>query len=158
MATRWKLIFRDFKKDEITVELDDGYLTISAAKGLDQGRRRKNPDVTSAESVMQVPAAGLLCVGEGVTEEDIKAEFKHGILTLVVPKKEAKPAVEHRRNTLRLKDKDDQRERKRMIRKSDKNPKHPLKKEKSSSKGEYGNHEAVGGWREAHKSKKKHVY
>ena len=36
-------------------------------------------------------------VGEGVTEEDIKAEFKHGILTLVVPKKEAKPAVEQKK-------------------------------------------------------------
>ena len=36
-------------------------------------------------------------MGEGVTEEDIKAEFKHGILTLVVPKKEAKPAVEQKK-------------------------------------------------------------
>ena len=31
-------------------------------------------------------------VGEDVTEEDIKAEFKHGILKLFIPKKEAKPA------------------------------------------------------------------
>ena len=30
-----------FKKDEITVELDDGYLTISAAKGLDQDEKEK---------------------------------------------------------------------------------------------------------------------
>ena len=36
-------------------------------------------------------------VGEDVTEEDIKAEFKHGILTLFVPKKEAKPAVEQKK-------------------------------------------------------------
>ena len=33
-------------------------------------------------------------VGDAVTEEDIKGEFKHGILKLFVPKKEAKPAVE----------------------------------------------------------------
>ena len=33
-------------------------------------------------------------VGEDITEEDIKAEFKHGLLKLFVPKKEAKPAVE----------------------------------------------------------------
>ena len=69
-----------FKKDEITVELDDGYLTISAAKGLDQDEKEKE--------------SGRY---EGVTEEDIKAEFKHGILTLVVPKKEAKPAVEQKK-------------------------------------------------------------
>ena len=33
-------------------------------------------------------------VGDAITEEDIKGEFKHGILKLFVPKKEAKPAVE----------------------------------------------------------------
>ena len=36
-------------------------------------------------------------VGDDVTEEDIKAEFKHGILKLFVPKKEAKPAVEEKK-------------------------------------------------------------
>ena len=33
-------------------------------------------------------------VGEEVDPDEIKAEFKHGILKLFVPKKEAKPAVE----------------------------------------------------------------
>ena len=33
-------------------------------------------------------------MGEDVTQEDIKAEFKHGILKLFVPKEEAKPAVD----------------------------------------------------------------
>ena len=36
-------------------------------------------------------------VGDDVTEEDIKGEFKHGILKLFVPKKEAKPAVEQKK-------------------------------------------------------------
>ena len=36
-------------------------------------------------------------IGEDVTEEDIKAEFKHGLLKLFVPKKEAKPAVEQKK-------------------------------------------------------------
>ncbi len=36
-------------------------------------------------------------VGKEVEKEDIKAEFKHGILTLFVPKKEAKPAVEQKK-------------------------------------------------------------
>ena len=44
-----------FKKDEITVELDDGSVP---PRDWIRTRRRKNPDVTSAESVMQVPAAG----------------------------------------------------------------------------------------------------
>lgn len=36
-------------------------------------------------------------VGENVEQEDVKAEFKHGILKLFVPKKEAKPAVEQKK-------------------------------------------------------------
>ena len=86
-----------FKKDEITVELDEGYLTISAAKGLDQDEKEKE----SGRYIRRERYAGACSrsfyVGEGVTEEDIKAEFKHGILTLVVPKKEAKPAVEQKK-------------------------------------------------------------
>ena len=86
-----------FNKDEITAELDDGYLTISAAKGLDQDEKEKE----SGRYIRRERYAGACSrsfyVGEGVTEEDIKAEFKHGILTLVVPKKEAKPAVEQKK-------------------------------------------------------------
>ena len=33
-------------------------------------------------------------VGDAVTQEDIKASFKHGILKLEVPKKEKKPEIE----------------------------------------------------------------
>ena len=39
-------------------------------------------------------------VGEDVTEDDIKGEFKHGILKLFVPKKEAKPAVETKKSVV----------------------------------------------------------
>ena len=46
-----------FKKDEIKVSLEDGYLTIEAAKGLDEDEQEKNPASTSARNVMQVPAS-----------------------------------------------------------------------------------------------------
>ena len=61
-------------------------------------RKRKNPDVISAGSVTQVPAARSFYVGEDIQQEDVKAEFKHGILKLFVPKKEAKPAVEEKKH------------------------------------------------------------
>ena len=86
-----------FKKDEITVELDDGYLTISAAKGLDQDEKEKESGRYIRRERYASACSRSFYVGEGVTEEDIKAEFKHGILTLVVPKKEAKPAVEQKK-------------------------------------------------------------
>ena len=41
-----------FKKDEIKVSLEDGYLTIEAAKGLDEDEQEKKPVNTSARSVM----------------------------------------------------------------------------------------------------------
>ena len=41
-----------FTKEEVTAELKDGYLTISAAKGFDRMSRRKKPVSTSAASVM----------------------------------------------------------------------------------------------------------
>ena len=58
--------------------------------------RRKIPASTSGENVMQVPERSFY-VGDDMTEEDIKGEFKHGILKLFVPKKEAKSAVPERK-------------------------------------------------------------
>ena len=86
-----------FKKDEIKLELDNGYLTISAAKGLD----KDETDKETGKYIRRERYAGACqrsyYVGEDITEEDIKAEFKHGILKLFVPKKEAKPAVEEKK-------------------------------------------------------------
>ncbi len=45
-----------FKKDELTIELNDGYLTISAAKGLEKDKKKKKPDIISVVNVMPVPA------------------------------------------------------------------------------------------------------
>ncbi len=86
-----------FKKEEIQIELNNGYMTISAAKGLDEDTK----DEKSGKYIRRERYTGScqrsFYVGEDVTEEDIKAEFKHGILKLFVPKKEAKPAVEQKK-------------------------------------------------------------
>ena len=82
-----------FKKDEVSASLENGYLTISAAKGLDEEDKDKKSGKYIRKERYSGPAAKLY-VGDAVTEEDIKGEFKHGILKLFVPKKEAKPAVE----------------------------------------------------------------
>ena len=81
-----------FKKDEISVELDDSYLTISAAKGLDKDEQEKKGKYIRKERYAGAMQRSFY-VGDAVTQEDIKAKFEDGILKLSIPKKDAK-AVE----------------------------------------------------------------
>lgn len=86
-----------FKKEEIQIELNNGYMTISAAKGLDEDEKDKKSGKYIRRERYTGSCQRSFYVGEDVTEEDIKAEFKHGLLKLFVPKKEAKPAVEQKK-------------------------------------------------------------
>lgn len=78
-----------FKKDEITAELKDGYLTVSAAKGLDKDEEDKKGKYIRKERY-----AGALSrtfyLGEEIREEEIKAKFENGILSVSIPKEEEK--------------------------------------------------------------------
>ena len=75
-----------FKKEEITVELDEGYLTINAAKGLDKDENDKK-----GKLIRQERYAGSMTrsfyIGENVQKEDIEATYRPGVLKLTIPKK-----------------------------------------------------------------------
>lgn len=79
-----------FKKDEISIELENGYLTVSAAKGLDKDEEDKKGKYIRKERYAGAMQRSFY-VGENLTQEDIKAKYENGILRLSVPKKEAKP-------------------------------------------------------------------
>ena len=85
-----------FKKDEITAELKDGYLTISAAKGLDKDEKDKEGKYIRRERYSGSCQRSFY-VGEGVKQEDLKAAFNNGILTVAVPKEAEKPAEEEKK-------------------------------------------------------------
>ena len=81
-----------FKKDEVQVQLKDGYLTISAAKGLDKDEQDKKGNYIRRERYAGTLSRSFY-VGDAVSEEDIHAKYEDGILKLSVPKKAPK-AVE----------------------------------------------------------------
>ena len=81
------------KKEDIQAELKDGYLTINAVSNSNKDEKDKDGKYIRKERYSGACSRSFY-VGDAVTEEDIKGEFKHGILKLFVPKKEAKPAVE----------------------------------------------------------------
>ena len=83
-----------FTKDEIKASIENGYLTISAAKGLDKDEKEKETGHYIRKERYAGACERSFYVGDGVKQEDVKGEFKHGILKLFVPKKEAKKAVE----------------------------------------------------------------
>ena len=81
-----------FKKDEIQLELNDGYLTISAEKGLDKDEDEKKHYLRRERY-----AGGMsrsFYIGEGITEEDIHAKYEYGILKLSIPKEQPKAVPE----------------------------------------------------------------
>ena len=81
-----------FKKEDLTVELNDGYLTITAEKSHDQNKEK------DGKLVRQERYAGVMSrsyyVGEDLKTEDIHGKYEGGVLTLSIPKREEQKAVE----------------------------------------------------------------
>lgn len=86
-----------FTKDEIQASVENGYLTITASKGLDQDEQEKETGRYIRRERYAGACQRSFYVGENITQEDIKGEFRHGILKLTIPKKEAAPAVEEKK-------------------------------------------------------------
>ena len=74
-----------FKKDEVQLDLKDGYLTISAAKGLDKDQVDKKGKYIRQERYAGACSRSFF-VGEGIEPQDVSAKFEDGILRVSLPK------------------------------------------------------------------------
>ena len=82
-----------FKKDEIHLELNNGYLTISTEKSMEKTNENKKGKMLRQERYSGVMQRSFF-VGEHLTEEDIKASYDSGVLHVIIPKKDAPKAPE----------------------------------------------------------------
>ena len=78
------------KKEDIKAELNDGYLTITAENNTSKDEKDEKGKYICRERYSGSYSRSFY-VGDAVTEEDIKAKFENGTLTLDIPKKEALP-------------------------------------------------------------------
>lgn len=89
-----------FKKDDVKVELHDGYLTISAAKNVNNDEKKEDGKYIRKERFSGNMSRSFY-VGDDITQEDVYAKYEDGILKLTVPKKEAKK-VEEKKNYITI--------------------------------------------------------
>ena len=85
-----------FKKDEIQMELKDGVLTVSAAKGLDKDEEDKKGNYIRKERYAGSMSRSFY-VGKDITEKDIHGKYENGILMLDIPKKAPEKKVEEKK-------------------------------------------------------------
>ena len=74
-----------FRKDEISVDLKDGFLTIGASKSLDKDQQDEKGKYIRRERYAGVCTRSFY-VGNTIRPEDIGAKYEDGILKLSVPK------------------------------------------------------------------------
>ena len=83
-----------FKKDEIHAQLENGYLTISASKGLDKEEKDKKGRYIRQERYAGACSRSFY-VGESVEAKDFAAKFEDGILKISMPKAAKKALPEN---------------------------------------------------------------
>ncbi|MDO4290731.1 MAG: Hsp20/alpha crystallin family protein [Eggerthellaceae bacterium] len=85
-----------FKKENVTAELKDGYLSISA-KTHSESEDKEEKGTWLRKERFSGTCNRSFYVGEDIAEEDIHAKFEDGLLKITVPKKQPQPKLEEKR-------------------------------------------------------------
>ena len=86
-----------FTKDEVSAELNNGYLTVSAAKGLDQDEQEKDTGRYIRRERYAGSCQRSFYVGKDLEHEDIHAKYDNGVLTVTFPKEAKKKEPEEKK-------------------------------------------------------------
>ncbi len=84
-----------YEKDNIKIDINDGYLTIDAIESSNEEEKEKGKFVRKERYYGECKRS--FYVGEEIEAEDVKASFKNGTLKLVVPKKEPRKEIENKK-------------------------------------------------------------
>jgi len=82
-----------FKKEDIKVELHNGYLQVSAVKGLNEEEKDEKGKLIRQERYSGSMQRSFY-VGDSIKQEDVKAKFEQGVLKLSFPKEGEKKLPE----------------------------------------------------------------
>jgi HSP20 family molecular chaperone IbpA len=85
-----------YGKEDIKAELKDGIMTIKAERKQENDEKDADGNYIRRERFYGSCQRSFQ-VGEAITEEDIHAQFKDGILTITLPKEKEKPAIEEKK-------------------------------------------------------------
>lgn len=84
-----------FCKEDITIELHDGYLTITGNKSSSNEEKDNNGNIIRQERYSGTCSRSFY-VGEEIKQEDIKANYINGELKIALPKKSQKQVESHK--------------------------------------------------------------
>lgn len=82
-----------YKKEDIQMELKDGYLIINATKNIDNEEKDDEGHVIRRERYSGSCSRNFY-VGDGIKQEDVKASFDNGELKITIPKDTVKQVEE----------------------------------------------------------------
>ena len=78
-----------FDKEDLKLDLEDGYLTVSAEHNKTNEEKDNEGHIIRQERYYGTTKRSFY-VGDAVTKEDIQAKYDKGVLNIFVPKKEVK--------------------------------------------------------------------
>ena len=87
-----------YRKEDIHIDLEDGYLTVSAARNTSSEEKDKQGNILRQERISGSCSRSFYVGGE-LTAEDIKAKYDNGELKIVLPKKDQKE-IEAKKNIM----------------------------------------------------------